>query len=229
MKNRDIYWRRYRKHCTQNNDASVPFKVGTLRPHTVLSIAISCPVVFSLISLTVWNLFPFKVDFSFGKSQKLQGTNSGLYGGWVIWVIWCFTKNLCTRHDAWVGALSWWSCQSPVAHSCCLLNHPNSFCREEYSSLTWNSMKIHCSIHSVFLNVTATQYTCSLNGIYLPHWLVQWSVHCSHIHIPVHPPWPPAYQCHTNHSPYVNKDWTFSGQISCRRFEQWYQQTWTKW
>ena len=37
-------------------------------------------------------------------------------------------KKLCTRHDAWAGMLSWWSCQSPVAHSCGLLNHLNSFC-----------------------------------------------------------------------------------------------------
>ena len=31
------------------------------------------------------------------------------------------------RQFAWVGALSWWSCQSPLAHRCGLLNHPNSF------------------------------------------------------------------------------------------------------
>ena len=36
------------------------------------------PAVFSWISWTVWNLFPFKGDFSFGKSWKLQGTQSGL-------------------------------------------------------------------------------------------------------------------------------------------------------
>ena len=29
--------------------------------------------------------------------------------------------------DAWAGMLSWWSCQSPVAHSGSLLNHLNSF------------------------------------------------------------------------------------------------------
>ena len=28
MKNRDIYWTRYKKHCTQDSDASDPFKVG---------------------------------------------------------------------------------------------------------------------------------------------------------------------------------------------------------
>ena len=33
------------------------------------------------------------------------------------------------RHDAWVGALSWWSCQSPVPCICRLLNHLSRFCR----------------------------------------------------------------------------------------------------
>ena len=42
------------------------------------------------------------------------------------------------------------------------------------------------------LNVMATQYTCSLNGVYHPHWLVQWGHHCSHMCIPVHSPWLPG-------------------------------------
>ena len=42
------------------------------------------------------------------------------------------------------------------------------------------------------LNVTATQYTCSLNGTYRPH-LVQRSHYCSLMHIPVHSPWLPGY------------------------------------
>ena len=47
MKNRDIYWEdtRCKKHCTQDRDVSVSFKVGTLGPHIVLPIAISFPVV----------------------------------------------------------------------------------------------------------------------------------------------------------------------------------------
>ena len=36
------------------------------------------PIVLPWISLKVWNLFPFKGDFSFGKSQKSQDANSGL-------------------------------------------------------------------------------------------------------------------------------------------------------
>ena len=47
-------------------------------------------------------------------------------------------------------------------------------------------MQIHCSTRSVLLNVIATHYTCPLNGLYCPHWLVQWSHHCSCMHIPVH-------------------------------------------
>ena len=64
---------------------------------------------------------------------------------------------------------------------------------EEYSNLTQNWMRFHWSTHSVILNVTATQYTCSLRGFYRPHWLVQWSRHCSHMRISVHSPWLPGY------------------------------------
>ena len=138
-----------------------------------------------------WNLFPFKGDFSFGKSQKLKGTKSGLQRDWVTWVIWYFAKKLCPRYDEWADVLSWWSCQSPVAHCCGLLNHANSFHGE--------MLKLNAKfdgdpfLYSVILSVTATQYTCSLNSLYRPHCLVQWSCCCSHMHIPVHSPWLPGY------------------------------------
>ena len=60
---------------------------------------------------------------------------------------------------------------------------------EECSSLMQNLMYICCYTCSVILNVTATQYPCSLNSIYCPHW----SCHCSHMRIPVHLPWLPGY------------------------------------
>ena len=64
---------------------------------------------------------------------------------------------------------------------------------EECSSLMQNLMQICCSTCSVILIVMATQYTCSLNGIYCPNWLVQWSHHCSGMCIPVHFPCLPCY------------------------------------
>ena len=64
---------------------------------------------------------------------------------------------------------------------------------DEGSSLTQNLMQICYSTCSVILHVTATQYTCSLNSAYGPHWLVQWSHHCSRMCIPVHSPWWPGY------------------------------------
>ena len=102
-----------------------------------------------------------------------------------------FTRKLCTSGDAWAGTLSWWSCPSPVAHGCGLLNHPNSFSggmshlNAKFDADLW--------IYSVTLNVTATQDTCSLNGVYRPHGLVQWSHHCSCMFIPVHSSWLPGY------------------------------------
>ena len=130
-----------------------------------------------------------------------------------------FRQKNCRRHDAWAGALLWWSCQSPAAHSCGLLNHPNSFLiiqtehSEECSSLMQIFLQIHCSTCPVILSVTATQYACSLNGIYHPHWLVQWSRHCSHLCIPVHSPWLPVYsKVDPNCSHYINNG-RFSGQI----------------
>ena len=76
-----------------------------------------------------------------------------------------------------------------------------------------NLMQIHCSSHSVILNVTATQYTCSVNGIYCSHWLVQWSCHCSHMCIPVHSPWlPGSIDVMQTTIVYIKKGWTCFGQ-----------------
>ena len=103
-----------------------------------------------------------------------------------------FHQKLCLRHDAWVGALLWWSCQSPGAHSCGLLNHPNGFHRGMFKLNAKSDADVLLYSLSHF-EVMATQYTCSLNGVYRPHWLVQWSHHCSCMHIPVRSPWLPGY------------------------------------
>ena len=170
----------------------LPFKVGALGPHTVLPITISCPVVFSWISLMVWNLFPFKGDFSFGKHQKSQIAKSGLYGGWVTWVIWCFAKHPSMRHYAWAGMLVWWSCQSPVVHSCGLLNPLNSFhggmsklnIKFDADSLLYLLSPFECDGHTVHM----------LTQCHLPPPMsstVKSSLFT--MRIPVHSPWLPGY------------------------------------
>ena len=126
-------------------------------------------------------------------------------------MIWCFTKKLCTRCDTRAGSLLWWSCQSPVAHSCGLLNHLNTS-TEECSNWMQNLMQIHCPSWSVILNVTATQYTCSLSGIYHPHWLVQWRHHCSHAHYSPLSLVARSHWCCVNDSCCINNGWTFSRQ-----------------
>ena len=70
---------------------------------------------------------PFQRWIQFWEKPEVAGHQICDVGGWVTWVIWCFIKTLCMRCDAWAGTLSWWSCQSPVVHSCILLNHANSF------------------------------------------------------------------------------------------------------
>ena len=95
----------------------------------------------------------------------------------------------CTRHDVWMVTLSWWRWQSLVAHSHGLLNHPNSFYRVIFALKLNAKFDAYPLLYSVILNVTATQYTCSLYSIYCPHWLVLWSCHCSCMRIPLHFPW----------------------------------------
>ena len=80
--------------------------------------------------------------------------------------------------------------QLPIAPAFWIIRIVSS---EECSSLTQNLMHICCSTSSVIFNVTATQYTCLLNGIYRPHWIVQWSCHCSLTCIPGYSPWLPGY------------------------------------
>ena len=80
--------------------------------------------------------------------------------------------------------------QCPIAAAFCIIQIVSA---EEYSRLTQNFMQICCFTCSVILNVTATWYTYSLNGVSHPHSQVQWSRHCSRMHIPVHFSWLPNY------------------------------------
>ena len=93
------------------------------------------------------------------------------------------------RRDAWAGTLSQGSCQSPVAPSCGLLNHLNSFgggmfklnAKFDADSLLCSLGHFECDSHTVHM---LTQW-------HLP--LAQWSCHCSCMRIPVHSSWLPGY------------------------------------
>ena len=207
MKNR-YYWRRYKKHCTQDNDTSVSFKVGTLGPHTVLPITISYPVVFSWISLTAGNLFPFEDDFSLGKGQKLKGAYLGWRGaespGWSD-----VLPKHGTRHDAWAGMLLWWSCQSPVAHSCSLLNHLNSFHEEMF--------KLNAKFDADLLLYLLDHYECDGHTVHMlthgcllpPLTSTVKSSLFTHAHSSPLSLTARLHQCCTDHSHYVNNGWIF--------------------
>ena len=167
MNNRDIYWRRYKIQETLyiGQWCLSLLQSRHLGTSHVLLIQISCHAVFSWISSMVWNLFPFKGDFSFGKSQKSQVPNLG-YGetespGWFD----VLPKN-CTRPDAWAGTLLH-CCDEDASHQfpiAVAFWNIWIISGKECSSLMQNLMQVHCSTQSIILNMTATQYTCSLNA-----------------------------------------------------------------
>ena len=209
MKNRSIYWRRYKIQET----LYIGQRCLSPLQSRYIGISISCPVIFFWISSMVGNLFPFKGDFSFAKKQKSQGTKSGLLGGWVTWVIWCFPKKLCMLEQSCdeVAMLLWWSSQSPVAHSCSLLNDLNSF--------LGGMFKLNAKSDADSL---LSHFECNGHTV---HMLTQWRLpppltstvklslfmyaHSSPLSFVTR-----LHQSHANCSHYINNGWTFSRQTS---------------
>ena len=146
-----------------------------------------------------------------GKAE-VAGHHIWAVGGWVTWVIWHFAKKLCKRHDAWGGILSWWSCQSPVAHNCRLLNHPNSFhggmfrfnvkfeadlllcllSHFEYDRQTVHVLTQQCLPPLLTSTVKSSLFT---------------NAHSSPLSLTAR-----LHQCGSKCSHYNNNGWTFSGQ-----------------
>ena len=125
-----------------------------------------------------------------------------------------FAKKLCTRSDAWAGMLSWWSCQSPVAHSYGLLNHPNSVCGAMFKlnakfnadSLLYLLSHFECDSHTVHMFIQQCllpPLTSTVKSSLFTH------AHSSPLSRAAR-----LHQCHTNHSCCINNGWTFSRQAS---------------
>ena len=152
-----------------------------------------------------------KMILVLGKSRGHRAPNLGCRGTESIeWFN--ASPKICTRHDAWEGVLLWWSCQSPVAHSCGLLNYPNSFFRGMFKvNAKFDADSF--STCSVILNTMATQYSCSLSGA-SP--LTLTSTLKSSLFIHAHSSlFSLAAKLHwfwANCSHYINNGWIFSGQ-----------------
>ena len=168
-KNRDIYWRRYKieetlcigKWClsplqsrhlgTSYSSLSISSTVeNTLQtpllelPSATLSCFPQSHQQFEISSLS-------KVILVLGKARSLRAPNLGCRGLSHLGDF-MFHQKLCPRRDAWVSMLSWWSCQSPVAHSCRLLSHLNTFklnAKFDAVSLLYLCSHLECNSHTI--------------------------------------------------------------------------------
>ena len=158
---------RYKKHCTQDSDTLAPFKIDTLGPHTVLPVTIRGMSYFP--SSRQWSeISSFsKVTLVLGKVRSHRAPSVG-----------CSRAESPGRFDV-SPENSARDMMHKQAHCCDEAAHHHLstvpafriiwiVSVEECSSLMQNLMQIHCSTHLVILNVTATQYMCSLNSIYGP-------------------------------------------------------------
>ena len=159
-------------------------------------------------------IFPLsKVILVLGKARSFRAWNLGCSGaklpGWFDVSL----KN-CTRHDTWAGALSWLSCPSPVAQSCGLLNHPNSFHRGMFKLntkfdadlLLYSLSHFECNGHTVHILTQGhlpPPLTSTVKLSLFTH------AHSNPLSLASRLHW-----CTANHSHYINNGWTFSGQTS---------------
>ena len=105
------------------------------------------------------------------------------------------------RRDAWAGVLLWWSCQSPVVHSCSFLNHLNSF---HGGMFKFNAKSDADLLLYLLSHFECDGHTCSLNSIYHPLTSTVKSslftqVHSSPLSLAAR-----LHQCHAKHPYYIN-------------------------
>ena len=160
---------RYKKHYTKDNDTSVHFKVGTLGPHTISQLP-SAALSYFPESHRWSEISSFsQVTLVLGKARSCRTLNLGCRGaespGWF---------DVLPKNSAWDMMYEWAHCHDEAANpqlpTAVALSIIRIVSMEECSSSMQNLMQICCSTHSVILNVTATQYTCSFSGAYHPHY-----------------------------------------------------------
>ena len=122
-----------------------------------------------------------------------------------------FCQKLCTRCDAWASLLLWWSCQLPVVHSCCLLNHPNNF--------HWGMLKLNAKFDADSLLYLLSYFEYDGHTVHMltqlcllpPLTSTVKSSLFTHAHSR---PFSRLHQFHANHYCYINNGWIFPGQTS---------------
>ena len=215
MNKRDIYWR---THKIQETLYIGQWRLSLFQRH--LGTSHSSPNCHQLLRCIFLNLTdslksPLKGNeiAVFEKARSFRASNLGCRGHWVTWVIWCFTKILCRRCDAWVGVLSWWSCQSPVAHSCSLLNYLNSF----HGGMFKLDSKFDAD--SLFYSLSHFEYDGHIVPMFTQQCLPPLLTSTVKSSLFVHAHSSPlslarSHRCRPNHSCYINNGWTFSRQTS---------------
>ena len=154
---------------TSHSFPSISSTVQNSLAKSFVEIAISCPILFSWMPSTVWNLFPFKGDFRFGKSQKpllIAASTCSTFSGVLL------VADLPER-----GSLSTNS-QPSLKHLChtficaaLITLYPKAFwiiwivSTEECSSLTQNLMQIHCYTRSFWMQGRHSPYAQSMESM----------------------------------------------------------------
>ena len=170
---------RYKKHCTPDNNTSVPFTVGTLGPHTVLRITMPSTAQSNFPEFHRWSEVSSlsKVILLLGKAKSCRAPNLG-----------------CRRAES-----PGWFDVSPKVSARDVMHERVHCCDEaandqlpivvafwiiwivsveECSSLMQNLSRFVALLAQSFWMWRPHSYTCSLKGVYHPHWL-QWSCPCS--------------------------------------------------
>ena len=206
---------RHNKHCTWDNDASVPFKVVTLGPHTVFNSPSAAPSYFpeshwwsEICSLS-------KVILVLGKARRFRAPNLGSSGAESPGCFDVLEKNSAQdiMHEQMYCCDEAANHQLPIAVAFWIIQ---IVIVEECSSLTQNFMQIS-------LLYSLNHFECNGHTV---HMLTQWClpaptptststvklslftrVHSISLFLADR-----LHRCCTNHSCYINNGCTFSGQ-----------------
>ena len=212
MKNRDVYWRRYKIQETlyieimpQSPSKQAPWHLTQFSqsPSTAPSYFPESHLGSEISSLS-------KVILVLGKARSCREPNMGCRGLNHLGDLMFHKKSKnkqknCLRCEAWVGALSWWICQWPVACSCSLLNHLNSFHRGMFKlnskfdadSLLYSLSHLECDGHTAHM-LTQWHLWPPLISTMGPSLFVH--THSSPLSLAAMLHW-----CCTNHSHYINR------------------------